>query len=217
MSRPALFDMDRTLVRRETASLYIRYQRELGEATLKDTLRVGVWVLQYTLGVIDAVSVAERALAQFEGMSEEILAMRCEGWFKRYVEVHVSDRARTVVAEHLAQGDLCAIVTGASPYAARPLARSLAIPHVVASELEVDEHGRFTGRPKYPLCYGDGKLERASLLARELGFSLHDAVFYSDSITDLPLLEAVGVAVCVNPDLRLKRIAKKRGWRIEEW
>ena len=54
--RAALFDMDRTLVRKETGSLYVRYQREIGEARRRDLLRVLFWVGQYTLGVIDAPS-----------------------------------------------------------------------------------------------------------------------------------------------------------------
>ncbi|HEY4121702.1 MAG TPA: hypothetical protein VGM56_27740, partial [Byssovorax sp.] len=57
--RAALFDMDRTLLRVETASLYVRYQREIGEATLRDTLRTARWVAAYTLGVLDAAKVAE--------------------------------------------------------------------------------------------------------------------------------------------------------------
>src|SRR4051812_18092640 len=52
--RAALFDMDRTLVRKETLTLYVRYQREIGEATRRDMLRVLYWVGQYTLGIIDA-------------------------------------------------------------------------------------------------------------------------------------------------------------------
>src|SRR5450755_3326998 len=59
--RAALFDMDRTLVRRETATLYVRYQREIGEATLTDLARTMFWVAQYTLGVIDVEDVAARA------------------------------------------------------------------------------------------------------------------------------------------------------------
>jgi HAD superfamily hydrolase (TIGR01490 family) len=217
MPRAALFDMDRTLVRRETASLYVRYQREIGEANARDTLQVAWWVLQYTVGVIDVTNVAERALRKLRGTHENVLAARCDDWYRRWVEVHVADRAREVVAEHLAAGDVCAIVTGATPYAARPLAGALRIPHVVASELERDAQGMFTGLPEYPLCYGVGKVARASRLAARLGFALRDAVFYTDSITDLPLLEAVAEPVCVNPDPRLKRIAKKRGWRIEAW
>ena len=59
--RVALFDLDRTLIRRESASLYVSYQRAIGEATLVDQLRMGWWVAQYTLGVIDAEAVAKKA------------------------------------------------------------------------------------------------------------------------------------------------------------
>jgi phosphoserine phosphatase len=67
------------------------------------------------------------------------------------------------------------------------------------------------------LCYGEGKVERAALLARQQGFRLEESTFYSDSFTDLPLLERVREPVAVNPDLRLSRIAQKRGWRVETW
>ncbi|MEZ4258975.1 MAG: HAD family hydrolase [Polyangiaceae bacterium] len=217
MARAALFDMDRTLVRKETASLYVRYQRDVGEASARDMARVLFWVAQYTLGVIDAQSVAAKALTSLRGTPELVMATRCDDWFRAYVEAHVCDLGRRAVEDHRRAGDVLAIVTGASPYAARPLARRLGIPHVVASELEVDDAGLFTGKFSPPLCYGEGKIVRAGRLARELGFELRDAVFYSDSYTDLPLLEVVGEPVVVNPDPRLKRHAKQRGWRIERW
>jgi HAD superfamily hydrolase (TIGR01490 family) len=215
--RAALFDMDRTLVRKETASLYVRYQRAIGEASRRDTLKVLYWVAQYTAGVIDAPEVAARALASYRGTPEAAMAARCDDWFRRYVEPHVCDLGRRAVEAHRARGDVLAIVTGASPYAARPLARRLGIEHVVASELEVDERGLFTGRFVPPLAIGHGKVERTRRLAAELGFSLAEATFYSDSYTDLPLLELVAEPVVVNPDFRLGRAAKKRGWRVETW
>lgn len=217
MRRAALFDLDRTLVRRETATLYVRYQRSIGEATWRDSVRLGVWIAQYTFGVIDAPEVAKKALRSFAGMQETVLAARCDDWFRRFVEEHVADSGRAAVARHRAMGDIVAIVTGASPYVARPLARRLGIDHVVSSELEVDPRGAFTGRIVEPLCYGVGKVERASRLADELGFDLSKATFYSDSYTDLPLLEKVDEPVVVNPDPRLKRLATKRGWPIQIW
>ncbi len=217
MVRAALFDMDRTLVRKETASLYVKYQRAMGEATLVDTLRVFYWVLQYTAGIIDAPEVATRALRPFMGIREEDLSARCDHWFPRYVEPHVCERGREAVAAHRARGEVVAIVTGASVYATRPLGRLLEVEHLVTSELEVDEGGRMTGRFVEPLCFGVGKIVRAERLAAKLGFTLGDATFYSDSFTDLPLLERVREPVCVNPDFRLRRIARQRGWRIERW
>jgi HAD superfamily hydrolase (TIGR01490 family) len=130
---------------------------------------------------------------------------------------HVASEGRRKVDEHLAAGDLVAIVTGATPYVARPLARLLGIAHVVASELEVDDRGVFTGRPVDPLCYGEGKVVRTERLAKAQGFDLDTAMFYSDSLTDLPLLSRVGTPIAVNPDPRLRRHAKKQGWRIEAW
>ena len=70
--RAALFDMDRTLVRIDTATLYVRYRRDVGEATWRDGLQVAWWMLQYTLGVIDAESVAEQALRSFKGKRETL-------------------------------------------------------------------------------------------------------------------------------------------------
>lgn len=215
--RAALFDMDRTLVRKETASLYVRYQVDVGEATWRDLARTTVWVAQYTLGILDAERVAVIALRELRGLPETVLAARCDDWFSRYVERHITDRGREAVSRHKAEGDLCAIVTGASPYASWPLARRLGIEHVVSTELEVDGERRFTGRHAPPLCLGEGKVVRAERLARRCDFRLEDAVFYTDSVSDLPLLERVGEPVAVNPDPRLRRAAERRGWRIETW
>ena len=60
MPRAALFDMDRTLVRKETASLYVKYQRDLGEASALDMARVLKWVAEYTFGIIDIEDVARK-------------------------------------------------------------------------------------------------------------------------------------------------------------
>lgn len=212
----ALFDLDRTLVRRDTASLYVEYQRDRGEATLRYRARVAWWLLQYGLGVIDAPRVAERALSAVAGREEEPFRVACEGWFRDYVRPHVCEEGRKAVARHRDAGDLVAIVTGASPYAAWPVARELGIEHVACTELEVID-GRFTGRPIHPVGYGEGKITLATRLAERHGFTLADATFYSDSATDLPLLERVARPVAVNPDMRLRRIAKRRGWPVERW
>jgi HAD superfamily hydrolase (TIGR01490 family) len=217
MPRAALFDMDRTLVRKDTATLYTRYQRDIGEAGWRDTLRVAYWILQYSLGIIDAERVALQALQPFRGKEESWLVDSCEHWFGKYVLEHVCERGREAVLRHREQGDIVAIVTSATLYAARPLARELGIDHVVCTELEVDDGGRFTGQLRRPMCYGPGKIERAGRIAESCGFTLEEATFYSDSITDLPLLERVKNPIVVNPDARLKRLARRRAWPIEIW
>jgi HAD superfamily hydrolase (TIGR01490 family) len=216
--RAALFDMDRTLLCRETGSLWMRYQRDIGEASVLDMVRVTYWVAQYRFGIARVEAIAERVVRTLQGRSEDQFIAQCEDWFDRYVEKHISDEGRRTVDRHRAQGDVIAIVTGATPYAARPLARRLGIEHVVASELEVDEGTKcFTGLARKPLCYGHGKVSLSAVLGEKLGFDLAEATFYTDSVTDLPLLERVKVPVAINPDPRLKRVARRRGWRMESW
>jgi HAD superfamily phosphoserine phosphatase-like hydrolase len=195
--------MDRTLLRVDSARLYTQFRRDRGEASLIDALRVALWATQYTLGVIDAPKVARKALEGFRGRAETWLEESCAEWFPKYVLPELQQAGRHAVKKHRDAGDFVAIVTGATRYVAEPVAAELGIDHVICSELELDVAGCFTGRIIEPLCYGSGKIE--------------DASFYSDSITDLPLLEVVKAPIVINPDRRLRRIALKRGWPIEIW
>lgn len=208
--------MDRTLLRVETASMYVRYQREIGEANTTDLARVLWWVLLYTFNLIDAPRVATKALSKVGGMWETVLAARCDDWMHRDVLRHLCDEGRAAVQRHQRQGDLVVLATGATIYSARPLASVLGIDHIVATELEVRD-GVLTGAVVEPLAYGEGKLRRAKALLDAQGISLENACFYSDSATDLPLLEAVGEPVAVNPDPRLARLARRRDWSILSW
>jgi len=209
--------MDRTLLRVDSARLYTRFRRDRGEASLLDALRVAVWATQYTLGVIDAPKVARKALRSFRGRAESWLEESCAEWFPKYVLPELQNAGRLAVKQHHDAGDFVAIVTGATRYVAEPVAAELGIAHVICSELELDLERRFTGRIVEPLCYGLGKIERTKKLAEREGFSLQDATFYSDSVTDLPLLEVVKAPIIVNPDRRLRKIAQQRGWPIEVW
>ena len=81
----------------------------------------------------------------------------------------------------------------------------------------VSEDGRLTGEVMPPVCYGPGKVVWGERFAAEHGVDLSASYFYTDSISDLPLLERVGQPVAVNPDPRLRRLARKRGWPIESF
>src|SRR5262245_37811024 len=110
--RAALFDLDRTLVRKETATLYVKWQRTVGQANTRDLLRVMVWVAKYTFGILDAQAGAARAISTLAGKPEGEMIRECDAWFESHVLPHVADEGRRAVARHLAAGDLVAIVTG---------------------------------------------------------------------------------------------------------
>ncbi len=211
----ALFDMDRTLVQKNTAQLFTRYRRDLGEVGLAYSARVAWWILLYTAGIADVDSISRRALREFRGVSEEEYRRHCRAWFPQYARPLVQGEA--VVEQHRAAGDLICIVTGAARYPAEPLLQHLRLQHLVCSELGVDEAGRFNGDIVEPLCFGEGKVERTRRFLKEQGFGFADCTCYTDSVTDAPLLELVGRPVAVNPDPRLRRLARARGWEIQAW
>jgi len=209
--RAAFFDLDRTLVRVDTPRLYTKYRRKTGQATWRDSLQVAWWVLQYTAGVIDAPRVARKALEDFAGKEESWLIKTCDEWFPQYVLPEIQARGREIVKTHREAGDLVAIVTAATQYVAWPVARELGIDHVVCSELEVVD-GKFTGLPIEPLCYGEGKITRAGSLLDQHGIGFDKVTFFSDSITDLPLLSKVEIPIAVNPDRPRLASSKLVSW-----
>jgi len=209
--------MDKTLIRKNSAALYKHYERDLGEISLFELLDTYAKYFQYVLGIVDADKLASRALASYRGTPETELIRRCAEWYPRYVRKHVLSEGVRAVEHHRNLGHQLAIVTASTTYATAPLAADLGIESIVATELELDTKGALTGAYRRPLCYGQGKLERVQTFLADRSLELREAVFYTDSITDLPLLEAVAEPNVVNPDPRLRREAKVRGWPILIW
>ena len=137
-------------------------------------------------------------------------------WYQRDVEPLIAPAARVAVEHHRRAGHVVVLATGSTVYAARPVARGVAIEHVLATELEVDSAGAFTGRPR-TLCFGRHKVALAEAWAAREGVDLAASTFYSDSYNDLPMLERVGTAIAINPDARLLRHARRRNWATARW
>ena len=87
---------------------------------------------------------------------------------------------------------------------------------VLCTELESVE-GILTGNPRDTFCYGDEKLKRLRAYCEKNNSKTEDAWYYGDALADLPALSFSGHPVCINPERRLERIARKRGWQIYYW
>lgn len=216
MTQAALFDVDKTLVTANTARLYVRWRMSRREAGFSQYWLMTRTLLRYAVGTLDAEDAARAGFRTIIGYSEARMREECLGWYKSQVRPLISAHGRREVDRLLQNGTVCALLTSATPYVAEPLAAELGIPHVICTRPEVVD-GVFTGNWEPPLCYGQGKVTRAQAWARELGLDLGQAAFYSDSITDLPMLEAVGQPRVINPDLRLRLLARQRGYPIEAW
>lgn len=209
----ALFDMDKTLIAENSGSLYMRYRYQRGEISGVDLLKgIGAYI-QYKIGILDIRNWTKRMMVQFRGRSERELEAEANLWFDEMVARTIYPEAEELVRKHEAAGHVIAIVSGATKFVVRPLARRLGIEHLLYTRLEVED-GRFTGRVIEPICFEEGKIYWLQQFTEEHGIDLAKSYFYTDSITDLPLLDLVGHPVATNPDPLLYRTAVKRRWPV---
>jgi len=212
----AFFDMDHTLLQCNTASLWLRWLRQHNEISMFRTLRAIGWLMQYKLAVLDMESVTARAIAEMAGQSEDDLVVKTRAFFAAQVQTAVAPKALEAVKRHRDEGHVMAILSSSTPYMVEPLAAHLGIEHAICTRLNVSD-GKFAGTHVRPACYGAGKVHWAEAFAAAEGVDLGSSYFYTDSYSDLPMLQRVGMARVVNPDARLKRHARRVGWDVDLW
>jgi HAD superfamily hydrolase (TIGR01490 family) len=209
----AFFDMDKTLLAENSASLYMRYRYDRGEISNAELLRgIGAY-LQYKVGLLDIRSWTKGMMLQFKGQSAATLEAEARAWVAESVVGTVYPEADRIVREHRDRGHIVAIVSGATRFVAQPIAEHLGIEHLLYTRLE-EEGGVFTGRVVEPICFEEGKIYWLQQFIEEQRIDLAKSWFYTDSITDLPLLDIVGHPVATNPDPMLYRTAVRRRWPV---
>jgi HAD superfamily hydrolase (TIGR01490 family) len=211
--RLALFDLDRTLIDVNSGRLWLASEWREGRLGWRSALwasyRLALYSLGREAGLAEAVSAAVQTL---EGTDEAEFDRRIRAWFDR--EVYPRARAGAL-ARHRQAGDTLILATSGTSYAARAAVDAWNLDGAVATTLEVAD-GRLTGRITQS-CVGAAKAEAVQQWADHNRHDLQQAVFYTDSATDLELLLRVGQPVAVHPDRALGRIAADRGWSVEWW
>jgi len=216
MTGIAFFDVDKTVLSVNSAALWVKREFHAGNVTRGQALRAALWLSLYHLGFARLDDVIVTAVRGLRGLKERDVIDRTMAFFRSDIVHYIQPAAREAMAAHKAKGDLVFLLTSSTNYLCAPLGDELLIDGFLANRFAV-EQGVFTGEPEWPLCCGPGKVAHARVVADKLGVSLLECAFYTDSASDLPMLEAVGHPVVVDPDPRLRRIARKRGWPIQRW
>lgn len=209
----AFFDMDKTILSENSGTLYVKYRYERGEMDTWELLKGLGAYLRYKAGVLDIDRWTKGMMADFKGQSELGITREANRWFKDTVVQTIYPEAEEIVREHLEKGHVVAIVSGATRFVVKPLAEHLGIRHILYTRLEV-EKGKFTGRVIEPICFEEGKIYWLQQFIDEHDIDLALSYFYTDSITDMPLLNLVGHPVITNPDPFLYRTAVHRRWPV---
>jgi HAD superfamily hydrolase (TIGR01490 family) len=133
--------------------------------------------------------------------------------FIESVTESVTDEARALLAMQASAGRDRYVVSATSQEIVSMFAERIGIEGALGTRSQVVD-GRYTGELAGPFCYGAGKVEAIEALAHERGYDLSACYAFSDSMSDLPMLERVGHPVVVNPDAEMRHLARERGWPI---
>jgi HAD superfamily hydrolase (TIGR01490 family) len=213
----ALYDLDRTAIAVNSATLWVRRQYREGRISTKTVLEAGLWLSFYRSGLMTMDRALHRAVASMEGHPEDDLAARTEQFWREECLHTVRPGARRAIERHRAQGHRNVLSTSSSPWISRLAVAELGLDDYLCTDIEVGDDGLLTGRIAGTPNFGEGKLTRLRGWAAERGVALEDVWFYTDSAADLPLMLAAGHPVCVAPDPKLAREARRRGWPVEDW
>ncbi len=209
----AFFDIDGTLLGVRSGPLYARWLWREGRVGRADLARMALWHALYRVGLLDPEEAVGRIGRILAGRSVEEVRTSCDLWYEKMVRHHLVPGMVRLIEAHRGAGHALAILSSTTRFLAEPLGREVGIEHLLVTGVEIVD-GHLTGQPLRPLCYGDGKIHWAEAFARGCGAALETCWFYTDSITDAPVLERVGHPRVVNPDFLLRRRARQRGWPI---
>src|SRR5688500_11199681 len=214
----ALFDLDRTLMAGTSAFYFARAAYREGMLPLPRLVADGGNALLFRLlGASDekSESVRDRILASVAGTPQADLLHFVPAVVEKLID-KVRPEAQALVDMHMEAGRDVWIISASPVEVVAELAKHLGMTGGLGTESEVVD-GMYTGRLAAPFCYGEGKADRIHKLAAERSYDLSKCYAYSDSASDLPMMQVVGHPVAVNPDRALTAVAHRRGWPVVEF
>ncbi len=209
----AFFDLDRTLIRGSANFPLAVAAFRAGYVPPRDLLKDAVSAVRFiALGASDAGSAAlrERILRAVAGHPAADVVALGQSFIPK-IAASVLPEARAALDRHAALGEDRIIVSASPIEIVSAIAEALGLEGAVGTRSEIVD-GRYTGRLEGPFCYREGKVVEITRLAAERGYDLASSSAYSDSISDLPFLQAVGNPVAINADRELRAHAAAHGW-----
>lgn len=211
----AFFDVDDTILKGASGVMLAKYLfMEKGKSAppsyIFDIIKA---LIDVKTGSVDYESLVEKGLTQFEGHSLAEMEEIALGCFDKYMRKSIYKMVYKEIVKHKNAGRKVVLLTASIQSLIDPLADFLGADKVIAMKPKF-VNGKLTPHAEKPFCYHEGKLILAREYCQELGVDLKDCFFYSDSSSDLPLMEKVGHPRPTCPDPSLRRLALLKNWKM---
>ena len=216
MSKPALviFDLDNTILNGDSDYAMINYlvhTQALDESAGKQNQ---IFIEDYQRGELDFDAYTTFALSAYIGMTRTEINEYMRPFVTKIIEPMINTLALKIIHDHGDSGDTILLASATNELIVQPIAKRLDIQNVIGTQVKFI-NDKCTGEYNPPSALGEGKLQLVQQWMQKNNFDDFSGVtFYSDSINDLPLLEAVDFPKAVNPDAMLEKISLERGWEI---
>jgi len=210
-----IFDVDDTVIKKSSARHFLFEAMNAGLIRFSQIYGLPVEWLKYKLGRPDTDFV-EKAVKRLAGIEKNALEQVAEACFERRIKPNIYTDAARLITEVRERGETVIFATSSLHTLIRPLERFFGIEGSLAGELEFRD-GKTTGCLVAGSLFGVKKKAAVEVWLGRNGLSPGEVCFYSDSYTDIPLLEICGRPVAVNPDRILAKKAKKNGWEIKRF
>ena len=216
MSKPVLviFDLDNTILNGDSDYAMINYlvhTQALDESAGKQNQ---IFIEDYQRGELDFDAYTTFALSAYIGMTRTEINEYMRPFVTKVIEPMINTLALKIIHDHGDSGDTILLASATNELIVQPIAKRLDIQNVIGTQVKFI-NDKCTGEYIPPSALGEGKLQLVQQWMQKNNFDDFSGVtFYSDSINDLPLLEAVDFPKAVNPDAMLEKISLERGWKI---
>jgi len=209
----AFFDVDGTVVRGTTGLLALETFRRAGYVSYMNTVQAFAYHVLHRAGMLHARETYRKAIAPFVGRPVAEVEVHTENLYREVVRHVIFQRAVEMAQAHHRRGERVVLLSASARFLLERFRDVMPVDDIIAFEQRTED-GHFVDDFVEPVPYGPSKRDLALEWLAAHGESPAQATAYADSVSDLPLLEAVGLPRPVNPDLRLRRIAERRGWPV---
>lgn len=210
----ALFDLDETLLRGDSASLWLEYLVEQELAPADMIAREQAMMNLYHQGKLDMHDYMAFTLTPLAGKSRDWVDGHCQRFCEQWLLPRLYPQGLERIDWHRGRGDSLVLISASGEHLVAPMARHLGMEHCIAINLDECD-GRLTGQIRGVLSFREGKVAR---LRERFGEAASTGSFaYSDSMNDLPMLEWATFPHATNPAKALRELARARHWPVLEW
>ena len=216
MSKPdlAIFDLDNTILNGDSDYSMINYLIEINLLDEAARLKNDSFIRDYQQGQLDFDQYTNFALKPYIGMTQKEIDEVILPFVENIIEPMINIFALKLLHEHTEKGHKMLLASATNELIVKPIAKRLEIKNVIATKVEF-KNNKCTGEFIPPSALGEGKLKLVKSWIKNSQYKNFTGVtFYSDSINDLPLMEAVEFPKAVNPDVKLEKISIEKGWQI---